>query len=49
VANGSDSGCSVNGAVLTATTSGTCYVTATKAADANWNATVSAATTVTLS
>jgi len=49
VANGSDSGCTVTGAVLTATTSGTCYVTATKAADANWQATSSSATTVTLS
>ena len=49
VANGTDSGCTVTGTVLTATTSGTCYVTATKAADANWQATSSAATTVTLS
>ncbi len=49
VVNGTATGCSIVAGVLKATTSGTCKVTATKAADANYNATSSAQTTVTLS
>jgi hypothetical protein len=48
VTNGTATGCSVSGASLTATASGTCVVTATKAADTNYTAISSSATTVTL-
>ncbi|HEY5438509.1 MAG TPA: hypothetical protein VIJ99_06390 [Acidimicrobiales bacterium] len=53
VVNGTATGCTVNGTTpgpynLTATTSGTCLVTATSAADTNYNVATSAQTTVTL-
>jgi hypothetical protein len=51
VVSGTATGCTVNGTgpyTLTATTSGTCLVTATKAADTNYNAATSAQATVTL-
>lgn len=47
--NGTATGCSVSGSTLTFTSAGTCTVTATKAADANYLAASSAATTVTIS
>ena len=40
-------GCSVSGTTLSASAAGTCTVTATKAADTNYNASSSSATTVT--
>ena len=46
--NGTASGCAVLSGQLTASSAGTCLVTATKAADANYNAASSAQTTVTL-
>jgi type II secretory pathway pseudopilin PulG len=46
--NGSANSCSVSGSTLTANKGGTCIVTATKAADSNYSATSSVATTVTL-
>ena len=46
--NGTASGCATLSGQLTASSAGTCLVTATKAADANYNATSSAQTTVTL-
>jgi hypothetical protein len=49
VANGTATGCSITSGVLTASSAGTCLVTAQIAADANYNAAQSAATTVTLS
>ncbi len=48
VVDGSASGCAVSTAKLTSTSAGTCLVTATKAADANYNAASSPQTTVTL-
>ena len=45
--NGTATGCAVTGASLKVTTGGTCVVTATKAADANYLVANSAATTVT--
>ncbi|HXQ59738.1 MAG TPA: hypothetical protein VN799_06555, partial [Acidimicrobiales bacterium] len=51
VVNGTASGCAITAIPpfqLTSTSAGTCLVTATKAADANYNATFSAQTTVTL-
>ena len=47
VTNGTATGCSVSGNALTATSNGTCIVTATKAADSNFLSVSSAATTVT--
>jgi len=47
VTNGTASGCTVSGTSLTATTTGTCVVTATKAADSTYLAASSPATTVT--
>ena len=47
VAAGTATGCAVSGSTLSATTSGTCLVTATQAADADYNATSSVQTTVT--
>ena len=49
VTNGTASGCSVLSATLTATSSGTCLVTATKAADVDYNSASSVQTTVTFS
>jgi hypothetical protein len=49
VASGTASGCAVSGTSLTATSTGTCIVTATKAADSTYLSVSSAATTVTLS
>jgi hypothetical protein len=49
VSNGTATGCSVTGSTLTFTSAGTCIVTATKAADANFLVGSSPATTVTLS
>jgi hypothetical protein len=46
--NGTASGCAVSSGELTSSTAGTCNVTATKAADANFNQVSSAATPVTL-
>ncbi|HEV3267224.1 MAG TPA: hypothetical protein VGZ68_02370 [Acidimicrobiales bacterium] len=46
VANGTATGCAISGSTLKATGAGTCVVTATKAADATYAATSSAATTV---
>lgn len=47
---GASTGCSVSGTTLSVTSvSGTCLITATKAADADYNAATSAAITVTLS
>ncbi len=48
VADGTASGCAVSGSSLTATSAGTCLVTATKAADATYLVATSPATTVTL-
>jgi len=48
-ANGTAGGCTVNGSALTVTGAGTCLVTATKAAETNYNAVSSAATAVTFS
>ena len=45
--NGTATGCTVTGTSIKVTTAGTCLVTATKAADANYIAANSAATTVT--
>ena len=47
VTDGTASGCTIFTAALTSTSAGTCIVTATKAADANYNAISSAPTTVT--
>jgi uncharacterized repeat protein (TIGR02543 family) len=47
--NGTATGCSVSAGVLSSTSSGTCSVTATQAADSNYLVASSAATTVTLS
>ncbi len=47
--NGTASNCSVAGSTLTATTSGTCIVTATKAADVDYFAASAGPTTVTFS
>jgi hypothetical protein len=47
VTNGTATGCSITAGALKVTTVGTCVVTATKAADANYAATTSPATTVT--
>jgi hypothetical protein len=49
VANGTASGCTVSGSELTAKSAGTCEVTATKAADSNYDATSSTATSVIMS
>ncbi len=49
VVNGTATGCADPGGVLTATTSGTCKVTATKALDADYNVISSAQQTVTFS
>jgi outer membrane protein OmpA-like peptidoglycan-associated protein len=49
VTNGTASGCSIKANALSATSAGTCLVTATKAADANYSAISSVQTTVTLS
>lgn len=46
--DGSASGCAVNGATLTSTSSGTCSVTATKATDTNYLPTSTTPTAVTL-
>jgi predicted Zn-dependent protease len=46
--NGSANNCSMSGSTLTANKAGTCTVTATKAADSNYSAISSGATTVTL-
>ena len=48
VTNGMASGCTVSGSSLSASTAGTCIVTATKAADATYLAVSSTATTITL-
>jgi uncharacterized repeat protein (TIGR02543 family) len=45
VSNGTAKGCSLSNGVLTASSAGTCYVTATKAADGNYLVATSAATT----
>jgi len=47
VTNGTASGCSLNGSALSATSAGTCVVTATKAGDTTYVAASSAATNVT--
>ena len=47
VSNGTATGCAIGGSTLTATSSGTCLVTATKAADVGYLAVSSLATTVT--
>ena len=47
VTNVGTAGCSISGTALSATTAGTCTVTATKAADANYLVASSSATTVT--
>ena len=47
VANGTASGCSVTAGVLSVSSAGTCLVTATKAADGNYNSASSPQTTVT--
>jgi hypothetical protein len=47
VANGTATGCSISGVTLKASTAGTCLVTVTKAADANYFVASSVATTVT--
>ena len=46
VTGGTANGCSIKGAVLSATSAGTCFVTATKAADARYSAASSSVTTV---
>jgi hypothetical protein len=48
VANGTATGCAISGGNLSASTSGTCLVTATKAADSSYTAVSSSQTTVTL-
>jgi hypothetical protein len=48
VANGTATGCTISGGNLSASTSGTCLVTATKAADSSYTAVSSSQTTVTL-
>ncbi len=48
VANGTASNCAVSAGQLTSTSAGTCLVTATRAADANYSQVSSAQTTVTL-
>ena len=48
VVNGTASGCAISAGQLNSTSAGTCLVTATKAADANYNLASSAQTTVTL-
>ncbi|MFI5035615.1 MAG: hypothetical protein ACHQFZ_05365 [Acidimicrobiales bacterium] len=48
VVNGSATGCAVTNGALSATTGGTCFVTATKAADSTYLAVSSTPTTVTL-
>ena len=48
VVNGTATGCANSLGSLTSTSAGTCLVTATKAADSNYNAAFSAQTTVTL-
>ena len=48
VANGTATGCTLTGTNLTATSTGTCLVTATKAGDANYNSVSSSQTTVTM-
>ena len=48
VADGTASGCAVSSGALSSASAGTCLVTATKAGDANYNATSSPQTTVTL-
>ena len=47
VLDGTASGCSLNAGLLSVSSAGTCLVTATKAADANYNPTSSPQTTVT--
>jgi hypothetical protein len=47
IPGGSATGCAISGNTLTATTSGTCFVTATKAGDGNYNSTTSAQVTET--
>ena len=47
VTNTGTAGCSISGTTLSATSAGTCTVTATKAADTNYAAASSSATTVT--
>jgi len=49
VVNGTATGCAVSGSSLSASTAGTCSVTATKAGDSTYVPASSAATTVTLS
>ena len=49
VVNGTATGCAVSGSTLSFTSAGTCSVTATKAADANYTVISSPATTVTIS
>jgi hypothetical protein len=49
VANGTATGCTITSGALTATTAGTCIVTATKAAVAPYATGISSATTVTIS
>ncbi len=46
VVNGTATGCTLSGATLSVATAGTCLVTATKVADANYAATTSATTTI---
>jgi hypothetical protein len=48
VGNAGTAGCAVAGAVLAATSSGTCSVTATMAGNSNYNAVSSSATTITI-
>ena len=48
VVNGTATGCTLTSGVLTTTSAGTCFVTATKAADTNFNSVSSSATTVTI-
>ena len=47
VTNGTASGCSISAGMLSVSSAGTCLVTATKAADANYNSASSPQTTVT--
>lgn len=49
VANGTASGCVLNGTILSATSAGTCLVTATKAGDATYASATSAAQALTFS
>jgi len=46
---GTSTGCQILGTVLSASTAGTCLVTATKSGDANYNSTTSAVATETFS